>query len=398
MQLKKTLLSALALASTSLAIDCNKDAKISSDSDLQDLGSCSTFKGDITIQGDGVSEGTVSGLKKIEGSLIIKNATKLSKFTATDLEEISDKFDINVATILNHLEMPKLEKVGKINWITLPALSGLNFDKKVTDCKEVVISDTGLNSLEGINVEKIGTFNVNNNKYLEEVDVDVKSVSNSLDISFNAKQVSASFPQLIWANNITFRDVSDVYLPNLTDVNSSLGFINNTIKGIQCPKLKELGGSLSIVSNEKLTNVSFPKLTKIDGGFQIANNTKLKSILGFPKVKSVGGAIDFDGNFNAAQVPSLDLVKGGVHIDSKSDKFNCTSWDKKHKEGDIHGDSYVCKAKKHSTSVRLTGSNTAGSSDSEETGSSSSDGGAVAISYEYSPVLGAFAAFLFQYV
>lgn len=355
------------------------------------------MKGDLTIEGDGVKEGTVSGLKKIDGSLTIKNATQLSKLELSDLEEISDKFEINVATIINRLSAPKLQKVGKINWITLPALSGLNFDNKITECKEVTISDTGLNSLEGINVKKADKFDINNNKYLEEVHVDVKSVTNSLDISFNAKQVSASFPQLQWANNITFRDVSDVFLPNLTAVNSSLGFINNTVKGIEVPKLKEMGGSLSIVSNEKLSNVSFPKLTKIDGGFQVANNTKLKSILGFPKVKTVGGAIDFDGKFNAAQVPSLELVKGGVHIDSSSDKFNCTAWDKKHKDGDIHGDKYVCKAKKHSTSVKLTGSATTGGGGSDSTGSSSK-GGAVAVSYEYSPYLGAMAAFLFQYV
>lgn len=369
---------------------------------MDDIKSCSTFKGDITLQGDKLQDVELSGIKKIQGSLNIKNVTQMKTFSAPDLQEIEDSFSINVATVLNRFAMPKLTKVGSINWVTLPQVRQLAFDAVVTNATDITISDTGLTSLDGINVQKVGKFDINNNKDLKEVNVDVASVSNSLDISFNAQDVATSFPYLLWANNITFRDCGEIQLPNITSVNASLGFINNTVKGIQAPNLKKVGGSVSFVSNRKLSNVSFPKLTEIGGGFQIANNTHLKSIMGFPKVKSVAGAIDFQGNFDTAVLPALSLVRGGVDIDSKSDKFNCSSWDKAHKAGDIHGDSYICKAKKHSTSVKLSGSATADANMATGSGGSGSStkskDAAVAIDVTMAPVAASLFAFVLQYV
>jgi hypothetical protein len=167
--------------------------------------------------------------------------------------------------------------------------------------------------------------------------------------------------------------------------------------------LTNVGQSLSIISNNQLTNASFPALTAIGGGFIIANNTALSQIGGFPLVESVGGAIDFVGNFSVADLPKLDLVKGGVDVESSASNFSCNAWDSLHSAGDIHGDSYVCKGATHSTSVALTGSQTTGGVGSATkaaaatTGSSSKAGVAMPV-IEYSSVFGALACFIFQYV
>jgi hypothetical protein len=368
---------------------------------LDSIASCQTFSADINISGT-LGNAVINGVQKLSGNLNVNNATSLGSLAAPSLESISDSFSLSALTILSTLSFPKLTSVGSINWVTLPALSGLQFNSVVTSAANIYISDTGLTSLDGIDIEDVGTFNINNNRFLNDVTVNLKTISNSLDISFNAQQVSASFPALQWANNITFRDVSSVSLPNITNVNASLGFINNTFPGLSLPQLQNVGGSLAIVSNSKLSNISFPVLETIGGGFLIANNSDLPSVLGFPSVKSVGGAIDFTGDFNSAELPGLNLVKGGVNIDSNSDSFNCSSWNDAHSNGDIQGDSYVCKGASSSTSVAIHATQSSGSSSgsttASATGSASKAGAAPVLSVESVSLFGAVAAFLFQFV
>lgn len=368
---------------------------------MDDISSCDNFKGDITLS-PSLASATISGVVNITGSLSVTNSSTLTSITAPDLQMISDEFKIDIATALNALNFPELTTVGSVNWMTLPQLSSLNIAKEITNATNVIISDTGLTSLDGINVQNVATFNVNNNRYLQDVDVGLISVSNALSVSFNGNGVAASFPDLKWANNATFQDLSTISLPNITKVNNSLGFVNNSIPGLTLSKLTSVGQSLFIVANDDLTNISFPKLTSIGGGFQIANNTNLKSILGFPKVSKVGGAIDFLGNFSSAALPSLDVVKGGVDIESDNKNFNCSSWNKAHKDGDIQGDSYVCKAASSSTSVAISatktsGSSSSGSSSATATSSSSKNAAAPVGVAEYGSVAGALFAFLLQF-
>lgn len=380
---------------------------VTSQSDLDGISGCSTYKGDITVTGLS-GDATLNGVKELNGDLTLNNVTSLNAFAAPSLQTIDGAFTINVATVLSTLNFPELSSVGSINWVTLPAISGLTFGTGVTEADSVVISDTGLNSLDGINIGKCATFNINNNRYLSDVSVALTQVTNSLDISFNSQSVQATFDSLEWANNITFQDVQSISLQNLTKVNASLGFINNTIQGLSLPQLTEIGGSLAVVSNSKLTNASFPLLKTVGGGLQIANNTQLTSIMGFPKVNSVGGAIQIIGNFSSASLPSLNLVKGGVDIESSSDKFNCSSWNSAHSDGDIQGDSYVCKAKSSSTSVAITSTasghvfgSAAASTSAAESGSSSSskkNGAAGLPVVESFSLVGAVGAFLLQFV
>lgn len=392
----------LGASSTSTASVCASSATATAQADLDNLSSCKTFSGDLVITGS-IPTAVLNGIQAISGSLTIQNATDLTSFSAPSLQEIDQSFVVNIANRLNDMNCPELTKVGTINWVAMPQLQQLTFTKGVSTASSITISDTGLTSLSGITVNNVATFDINNNQYLQTINVDLETVSNELSLSYNSNSVAASFPNLQWANNVTFQDISSISLPNITTVNASMGFINNTLTGLSFPQLTNVGQSLSIISNNQLTNASFPALTAIGGGFIIANNTALSQIGGFPLVESVGGAIDFVGNFSVADLPKLDLVKGGVDVESSASNFSCNAWDSLHSAGDIHGDSYVCKGATHSTSVALTGSQTTGGVGSATkaaaatTGSSSKAGVAMPV-IEYSSVFGALACFIFQYV
>lgn len=197
--------------------------------------------------------------------------------------------------ILDTFSAPSLNEVGSIDWQTLPALQSIT--AKITKAQDVSISDTNLLSLDGINLESANRFEINNNKFLRSVNVQLVNITDILSIEFNKPGVEAIFPNLERARNITFRDAGIIELPSLEIVENSISFVNNSIESLSLPNLTEVGESIAWVSNSQLTNISAPVLEDVGGAFQIANNTKLEELDGFPKLKQVGGAIDCAGTF-----------------------------------------------------------------------------------------------------
>ena len=163
--------------------------------------------------------------------------------------------------------------------------------------KRMGIQNTGLQSLAGINLRSVDEFFVVNNNQLNEIDMQLEYVETALTLAANGDEVSVSFPNMQWAFNVTLRNVTEADFPSLSSLNGSMGFYSNFMTKINLANLTEVGSSLAFVSNEALTNISLPELTKIGGGLQIANNTDLSTIDGFPKLESVGGAIDINGAF-----------------------------------------------------------------------------------------------------
>ena len=205
-------------------------------------------------------------------------------------------------TVLTSLSCPQLSQVDVLNFTALPALSRLSFGNTgIQKAESILITNTNLESLKGIDtLDDITTFNVNNNQQLTNITLEVTSIGNSLDIFANDASVqglTAAFPMLETATNMTFRNCSSISLPALKNVTQKMGFYGNTIEGFSAPNLTTAGG-LIFVDNTELTNITIPQLTSVNGSYQIANNTQLKSIDGFPKLSVVIGALDFNGNFS----------------------------------------------------------------------------------------------------
>jgi hypothetical protein len=373
--LRTFFLASLACAGLVNANTCKQDYSINSDGDVSQLSGCDTVKGTITV-GSGVVNFSMSDVQNIQGDLNIKGASGLTLISCPQLQSISGGFNLQELTILQTLSCPSLTQVGTINWVTLPAWNALEFTAEVTQCTEVLITDTILTSLDGINLVTADMFNINNNKYLKTVNVALNNVTGALSIEFNSKDVDVSFPDLAWAMNITVRDAGSVSFPKLQGVNSTIAFINNTFTDCQFPALTQVGQSFAFNSNSQLTNITASKLETIGGTFQIANNTKLLRIDSFQDLTSVDGSVDFSGAFTYATLPSLDDVRGGFNVQTTAN-FSCTEFDNYHSSGVIKGDGYTCAGKldeaKSSTGGASTGSG--GSSDNaNKTGSATRAG------------------------
>lgn len=237
-------------------------------------------------------------MQTITGNLIANNVTQMVSLAAKDLEEIGEMFELEQLTILSTLNFPSLKKVDAIKWTALPALQGLSFTEGVEDVGSLVIDNTQLNSLDGINLQVVDELSVTNNPYLTDITMQLGNVTKSFLLASNGRDLKVELPNLEWANNVTLRNCSEVSIPSLASINGSMGFYNGGFESLAAPNLTNVGGSLSFVSCEAVTNISMPQLTTIGGGFQLANNTALQSIDGFPAMETVGGALDFNGEFD----------------------------------------------------------------------------------------------------
>jgi hypothetical protein len=212
--------------------------------------------------------------------------------------------DLFNLTVLSTFVFNDLESVNNISLVSLPVLGSFTLPSVISSAKYVLITNTFLSSLDGIDIDTAAVLNINNNNRLTEFSTKVANVTSSINIDSNGKLLDVSFPNLIWAANMTLRNVSTISIDSLATVNGSLGFYENYFKSVSAPNLTTVGstgsrtGSLAFVANPNLANISIPLLTSVGGAVQIANNSALDAI-SFSKLSTVDGAIDFTGNFSS---------------------------------------------------------------------------------------------------
>jgi hypothetical protein len=354
---------------------------LSSQADIDALSSCSTLTGDVVLSGSTAATLDISSITKIDGDLTLASNAVISTLQSSTLEEITGAFHLQNLTTLSTLSFTKLTSVGSINFVSLTTLNSLTFTAGVTSADSIVISDTFLASLDGIDVASADTININNNRRLVEYTSSLGNLSTLLNINANGQDLAVSFPNLIWIANMTISNVSSFSIPSLKVVNGSMRFDSNFFNNFTAPNLTSTtSGDVSFVSNADLTNITIPGLTSIGGGFQIANNTALNVVDGFAKLKTVNGAIKMRGNFTEVDLPALADVKGAFSIVSTSDiTDSCTTFKKLSSSsnggnGDIQG-TFTCESDVANANSDTNPTSTSSSSGSSSTGSGSAAAG-----------------------
>ncbi|KAF7858616.1 hypothetical protein EAF04_009216 [Stromatinia cepivora] len=372
----KVLLPALAVIGTAVAatnsICSQSTATINSAADATALADCKTIKGDVVVSPSAAGTIQLDGPEEINGNLIVENNGAITSLSSTSISTITGTFSLNNLTLLSTLQFNDLDTVDKIFWAALPALSALTFPSSVSTASSVIITNTFLNTLDGINLNTVDTLDINNNNRLRTFSTQVGNVTTLLNIDSNGRNLDVSLPNLVWAANITLRNVSSVSIPSLAVVNGSLGFYGNYFPSVSAPNLTSVGntangqGGFAFVANPSLANITIPMLQTVGGAFQIANNSALGAI-DFPKLTQVGGAIDFSGNFTTPELPELNDVKGGFNMQSTT-SIECSGFKSEHDSGNIQG-TYTCKTTANAQSGTGTSSNSGSSSSSSATAS-----------------------------
>ena len=358
---------------------------ITSSADVTPIAGCSPFNGNLIISSDASGSIDLGGLTRIRGDLRCSNASQLTSISAGYLTTIGGVFDLEEIQILSSLSFGALTGARSIKWIALPGLQSLNFGQGVQTADDVYISNTGLTSLAGIELQAVGTMDVNNNNYLKTINVNgLKNITNRLSFSANGMNLAIDFPNLLSAGNLTFRNISSISVPSLSMVPGSIGFYSNLFESFSAPNLTRIGNTVAFVDSPELTNISMPSLKTINGGLFIANNTQLKAIGGFSSLTGIGGDINFYGTFDSVGLGPLTDVKGASNVfTSSSNTTICDLFSAAKKNQIIKGKS-TCQTNSN---------NVAGNGTSSSSGSSSSKGAAVRNSnYDPTAPLTGFAA------
>jgi hypothetical protein len=347
MSVARFVLPLMAAASTAYAASCSVSATstIQNAGDATQLASCKTFSGSIAISTGTTEPINLAGVKKIDGDLVMRNNSALGSLSADSLEEITGTFELDGVQGLTSLSFPKLSTVDKIIWKAFgPNLQQLDFTSQVTKAGTVDIQNTQLQSLSGINVKTLDTLYLANNRYINNISMQLVNVTTRIVLMSNNPEVAVSFPNLENASNITLIQCASADFPSLSSLDGSLGLYENNIETFFAPNLTKIGGALALVGNTELTNVSFPLLKEVVADLQVANNTKMHKIDGFPMLKTIGGAFDFSGNFSEIATPALNDVKGAFNLQSTGDvQKTCDEFYKPLKSKDKIQGKYECK-------------------------------------------------------
>lgn len=308
---------------------CTKDLyEIQSSEEMKNLVTqCNHVSGNINIKKMVDSVIDFGPLTSIGGELSIMNVSNVVRINAPKLNNIGKKFQLKDLTSLSSLSFPNLRSVETIEWRVLPILSSISFDSGIDKVNNILISDT---SLVGFSLKdkviELTNLDLNNNRFLENIDSSIEKVHDTLSIAANSRNLHVSLPALKKIGNISLRDVAKVNLSNVKEITGSAKFYENNFKELKTPKLSSIGGTLSIIENLNLDEAEFSSISEIGGGLMIINNTHIDKIDFFPQLKIIGGAIQFVGDFQETTFDKLQLVKGSALIKSKSSSFDCSKW------------------------------------------------------------------------
>ncbi|KAI1439279.1 GPI-anchored cell wall organization protein ecm33 [Xylaria sp. CBS 124048] len=314
---------ALGFASGAAAVGCKDDpVVIRNQQDADQVAKCSTIPHDLVLDtsaGPAIDLG--STLTEIQGSLQVNNNGLIQTLSCESLKTIGNTFQLHNLTSLTSLMFTGLEEVGSIDWITLSKLPEPTFGEPgITKAQSIMVSDTFIENLNGLNVQNVADMNINNNHRLTLFSTSIKTLSNVLLVNDNGLNLTMEMPNLEWIANMTIANVSSFSVPSLKTVNGSMRFDSNYFTDFLAANLTTIqDGDLSFVSNPDLLNISIPLLEKVGGGFTIANNTALGKVNGFGSLKDVGGAILMRGSFDDIELNALTDVVGTAQFISTED-------------------------------------------------------------------------------
>lgn len=346
LSIMKIALPALAAASTVYA-ECTVTGTttVQNAGDATALASCSTFSGSIAVATGTTDDIALSGIQVMNGNLVANTVDNMKRISASDMVELNGEMNLNQVQRLYAVDFPKLKKVKSINFVALPNLMTIGFTASVEQADTVTVINTAVRSLAGINLQKAKKLEITNNPYINEIDMQLGNVSDSLTFADNNKGVKVALPNLLWATNLTFRSCGSVSVPSLAKLNGSLGLYTNGFESFSAPNLTEVGEALAIVGNDAMNNLTFPLLTKISDNLQIANNSALTEVDGFPLLKSIGGAFDISGNMSKVETPKLENVAGAFNLQSTDNVTEACNFYKSLQSKKWIRGSYVCKGK-----------------------------------------------------
>ncbi|CAK9437089.1 uncharacterized protein LODBEIA_P15240 [Lodderomyces beijingensis] len=296
--------------------------------DLNNIIDCETIVGDIIISEFNYPIITLTKLNTLKGNLTIFKSPELVRIESPHLTTIDGWFKLFELTSLALISFPSLKKVQVLCWEILPILSNVQFHNEIQGIESITISDTSLTGFSGFLTNELKRLDINNNRFMDNVECNVETISEYFHLSSNSKEMKVNLPNLKNVKEISIKNVDILQLENLEKVENSMKLQDNYFKSLKFPKLKLVGGTLNLAKNSKLVSIDTPQLEEIAGGLMIINNAKISKVNSFPNLKIIGGALEVKGAIDDISLKEIKLIKGSAIVASTSPAFDCGKWAK----------------------------------------------------------------------
>ncbi|GJN70945.1 ECM33-like protein [Purpureocillium lilacinum] len=355
---------AVGTAVVSGATTCTDDVKVTEPTPSIP---CDVIAGDLIVSDKVAGSVSIEGPKKITGNFDVTNATKIVGISSTSVKEVNGKFILNGCTLLSTADFQALQSIASINLVNLPQLQTLNFGTSgVTKVSNVLIVDTFMGNLDGFNVADADTIDISNNPKLNTFTSDLVTVTKSLKIVDNGKDMVIEMSKLESAGEIEFRRIKKATFDSLKNASSIKINDSPDLLTVSALNVTTIDASVSLINNKKLSNCSFPQVKTIKGDMTILNNTALVSMDCFPKLESVGNIL-VGGSMQNVTLGKLTDVKGSATVTSTTDISDfCNFFDKLKSDGKIRGKESCKSNNKNANSGDSTGGDSAGGNKTKE--------------------------------
>ncbi|CCG24311.1 Ecm331 GPI-anchored protein [Candida orthopsilosis Co 90-125] len=344
---------------------------------LQELTSCPTLDGEITISGNEFASIDLPQLREIAGDVTVINSRSIVAINLNQLRSIDGKLTITNMTQLNTIDLSSLRNSRDLELVSLPSFANLVLNSELESAGKVVLSDTALTNLNGLtSFNNIQYMNINNNKNITQIQFpNLKSVTDALILSFNNDDAVVELNDLEWAANLTIQSVGQLSASELRAINGTLQISYNLFESLNLSTLTYVGSSLQVFAHDELTSIDFKNLQEIGGELSLFNNSDLHDLQNsFPNLEVIEGAVAISGDIANLSMSKLEKVRGDFQLNSTSEDFDCSEFDQLHDDGDIEGNNYICSTAVDEDELQsATGTTTRSGSTSTSTGSSSGE-------------------------
>jgi hypothetical protein len=174
------------------AQSCSGQAIITSQADLDNIESCSSYDGTISIDGTNVESLDMDGIQRISGDLIMRNNDNLNSFNAPALQSIRGQLEMSNQTRLSQFTVPNLKNVSSITLAVLPQLDDVSFVNALSGLSTISIADTRVQSIQNPYITNLRQLRLTNNNNLTTIQLDkLSKVEGKLYVTANGPSCSA---------------------------------------------------------------------------------------------------------------------------------------------------------------------------------------------------------------
>ena len=241
---------------------------------------CTEWLGNVIISTNATRFLVPIWLSTIVGDFICEHNSGLKQLNLAGdvLSNVTGTIRLVDMPVLERFRLSQLQAVGRIELDGLPSLHQLEFFTGGSQVSSILVHNTGLDNLTGLNPSSMQGIDIRNNTRLGNVNLS-SLVESTGPITFeqNSASLSISLDALKSSGSLVMNGVNDLSMPNLSVVSGTMSIFQNGNPSLDLDRLESISGSLEIEFSN-LIQLPMPNLNTIGGSLTLTDNGELDDI------------------------------------------------------------------------------------------------------------------------